>query len=85
MLRSCISCQKEKKLVSARLYITARGIYDCRINGQEITEDLLRPGLTQYDHRMNYQTYDITADEIGPKRNRRDAGIAGGARHRPLW
>ena len=60
MLRSCISCQKEKKLVSARLYITARGIYDCRINGQEITEDLLRPGLTQYDHRMNYQTYDIT-------------------------
>ena len=60
MLRSCISCQKEKKLASARLYITARGIYDCRINGQEITEDLLRPGLTQYDHRMNYQTYDIT-------------------------
>lgn len=52
MLRSCISCRKEKKLASARLYITARGIYDCRINGQEITEDLLRPGLTQYDHRM---------------------------------
>ena len=44
----------------ARLYITARGIYDCMINGEQITERLLAPGLTQYDKRMNYQTYDIT-------------------------
>lgn len=77
MLRSCISCQKEKKLVSARLYITARGIYDCRINGQEITEDLLRPGLTQYDHRMNYQTYDITG-LMKPGRNGIGVTLASG-------
>lgn len=77
MLRSCISCQKEKKLVSARLYITARGIYDCRINGQEITEDLLRPGLTQYDHRMNYQTYDITG-LMKPGRNGIGVALASG-------
>lgn len=77
MLRSCISCQKEKKLASARLYITARGIYDCRINGQEITEDLLRPGLTQYDHRMNYQTYDITG-LMKPGRNGIGVTLASG-------
>ena len=77
MLRSCISCQKEKKLASARLYITARGIYDCRINGQEITKDLLRPGLTQYDHRMNYQTYDITG-LMKPGRNGIGVTLASG-------
>lgn len=60
MLRTVFSVNREKTLAAARLYITARGIYDCRINGREITENLLRPGLTQYDHRMNYQTYDIT-------------------------
>lgn len=47
-------------LRSARLYITSRGIYDCRINGSTINNSLLAPGLTQYDRRLNYQTYDIT-------------------------
>lgn len=49
-----------KRIASARLFITARGIYDCRINGQAITGRVLPPGLTQYDCRMNYQTYDVT-------------------------
>lgn len=60
MLRTTIECKKDKTLRSARLYITSRGIYDCMVNGEEITENLLRPGLTQYDKRLNYQTYDIT-------------------------
>ncbi|HJA65532.1 MAG TPA: glycoside hydrolase family 78 protein [Candidatus Mediterraneibacter cottocaccae] len=51
---------KDEKIRSARLYITARGIYDCRVNGEEVTDVLLTPGLTQYDKRINYQTYDIT-------------------------
>ncbi|MGN0322832.1 MAG: family 78 glycoside hydrolase catalytic domain [Oliverpabstia sp.] len=60
MLRTTVSVEEGKKLVSARLYITARGIYECKVNGQEITNRLLAPGLTQYDKRLNYQTYDIT-------------------------
>ena len=40
--------------------MTARGIYDCRVNGQAVTDTLLNPGLTQYDVRIHYQTYDIT-------------------------
>lgn len=60
MLRTVVKVDKNKKLVKARLYITSRGIYDCRINGKEITERLLAPGITQYDKRINYQTYDIT-------------------------
>lgn len=60
MLRTMVSVEEGKELVSARLYITARGIYECKVNGQEITDRLLAPGLTQYDKRLNYQTYDIT-------------------------
>ncbi|WP_160559745.1 alpha-L-rhamnosidase [Parablautia muri] len=60
MLRAAFDVKKEKELEKARLYITARGIYDCRINGKELTASRLNPGLTQYDVRMDYQTYDIT-------------------------
>lgn len=59
MLRTDVRVNKEKKLVRARLYITARGIYECKVNGQTLTERVLLPGLTQYDKRINYQTYDI--------------------------
>lgn len=47
-------------LKSARLYITSRGIYDCMVNGTALNNSLLAPGLTQYDRRLNYQTYDVT-------------------------
>ena len=60
MLRTEFALADNKKLEKARLYITARGIYDVQINGEKLTERLLTPGLTQYDHRINYQTYDIT-------------------------
>ena len=60
MLRTTICTAQGKKLKRARLYMTSRGIYDCRVNGQKITEQMLAPGLTQYDKRLNYQTYDLT-------------------------
>jgi alpha-L-rhamnosidase len=45
----------------ARTYITARGLYELRINGQRVSEDYFRPGWTEYHKRLQYQTYDITA------------------------
>lgn len=60
MLRTTLTIPKEKTLKKARLYITSRGIYECMVNGSPITERLLPPGITQYDKRLNYQTYDIT-------------------------
>lgn len=77
MFRSVFSVDKEKKVERARLYITSRGIYDCRINGEEITERLLNPGLTQYDKRIQYQTYDIT-DKLWPGRNGVGVTLASG-------
>jgi alpha-L-rhamnosidase len=44
----------------ARLYATARGVYELSINGQRVGEDVLAPGWTDYDQRVQYQTYDVT-------------------------
>jgi alpha-L-rhamnosidase len=48
------------KVKSARLYITALGLYEATINGKPVTDDRLRPGWTDYDHRLAVQTYDVT-------------------------
>ncbi|WP_111895471.1 alpha-L-rhamnosidase [Acinetobacter sp. MB5] len=45
---------------TARLYITAHGIYDAKINGQKISDQLLAPGATAYQDYLEYQTYDVT-------------------------
>lgn len=49
-----------KPISSARLYVTARGIYDCRINGQPVCDCYFAPGASQFDKHLMYQTYDVT-------------------------
>jgi len=50
----------KKKLASARLYTTARGIYEYEINGERLGGDWFNPGSTDYRTRILYNTYDIT-------------------------
>ncbi len=45
----------------ARLYITALGIYEAHCNGSRIGDDRFTPGWTDYHHRLQYQTYDVTS------------------------
>ena len=49
-----------KKIQKARLYATARGIYEMYINGQRVGDRYFAPGLTQYNRTQMYQTYDVT-------------------------
>ena len=49
-----------KSLASARLYTTARGIYEYEINGKRLGDDWFNPGSTDYRYRILYNTYDIT-------------------------
>ena len=44
----------------ARLYVTACGDYEARINGQRAGDFVLAPGITDYTVRLQYQTYDVT-------------------------
>ncbi len=45
---------------SARLHVTALGVYEAQINGQVIGDHVLAPGWTSYNHRLRYQTFDVT-------------------------
>jgi len=59
MLRTLFKAGNNK-IKSARLYITAKGIYDFYINGKRINDDYFNPGLSQYNKTHFYQTYDVT-------------------------
>ncbi len=45
----------------ARLYITACGLYEAKLNGRRIGDVILAPGITDYRKRVQYQTCDVTA------------------------
>ncbi|MET7283939.1 family 78 glycoside hydrolase catalytic domain [Kribbella sp. NPDC005582] len=47
-------------ITKARLYVTAHGIYLPELNGSRVGDDELAPGWTAYQHRLRYQTYDVT-------------------------
>lgn len=47
--------------VRARLYATARGVYEPHLNGTRVGDVELAPGWTEYHHRLQYQTYDVTS------------------------
>jgi len=59
MLRKTINIAKPIK--QARLYATARGIYEFYINGKKVGADFYNPGWTDYRYRIMYNTYDITS------------------------
>ncbi len=43
-----------------RLYITAHGVYEAHLNGVRVGDMELTPGYTQYEHRLQVQTFDVT-------------------------
>lgn len=49
-----------KKVARARVYASARGVYELRLNGARVGNAELAPGLTAYDKHIDYQTYDVT-------------------------
>ncbi len=51
----------EKPVVRARLYATALGVYEARLNGVRIGDALLAPGWTDYAKRLDYGSYDVAA------------------------
>jgi len=57
-LRKNLSVTGEVK--SARLYITACGLYQAKLDGKKIGNFCLAPGHTDYRKRIQYQTYDVT-------------------------
>ncbi|MDR1632600.1 MAG: SusC/RagA family TonB-linked outer membrane protein, partial [Dysgonamonadaceae bacterium] len=50
----------KQNIAKAKLYITARGIYEPYLNGNRIGNDYFNPGHTQYNKTLLYQVYDVT-------------------------
>lgn len=50
----------DKKVKSARIYASARGLYEVYLNGKKVGDQLFTPGWTSYNNRIQYQTYDVT-------------------------
>lgn len=55
-----------KKVSSARVYVTSLGLYNLFLNGEKVGDELFTPGWTSYNKRLQYQTYDVTS-MIQPK------------------
>lgn len=51
----------DRPVARARLYVTALGVHDCRINGAAVSDALLDPGWTAYRDRLLYAVHDVTA------------------------
>ncbi|VUC31215.1 unnamed protein product [Clonostachys rosea] len=45
----------------ARIYISALGVFDVHINGQQVGDEFMAPGWTCYQHRIPYRALDITS------------------------
>jgi alpha-L-rhamnosidase len=50
----------DEPIRQARLYITAKGVFEAEINGQRVGEDIMTPGWTPYKKRIETLTYDVT-------------------------
>ena len=50
----------DRPVAAARLYVTALGLYEMRLNGARAGDAVLAPGWTDYRQRIAYQTYDVT-------------------------
>jgi alpha-L-rhamnosidase len=61
----------------ATLYATALGLYEAQVNGARVGRDYFTPGWTDYAHRVQYQTYDVT-DLVKPGANTLQALLATG-------
>ncbi|KAG8161216.1 hypothetical protein KVR01_009480 [Diaporthe batatas] len=51
----------DTQVASARLYITALGLYVAELNGERVGDHQLAPGYMSYQFRHTYDTYDVTA------------------------
>ncbi len=50
----------KKKVEFAKLYCSAKGMYEAKLNGKKVGDYYLTPGFTSYNNRLQYQSYDVT-------------------------
>ena len=72
----CKEFTPKKPIRKATLCASAMGIYALYLNGERVGKGVLTPGWTSYGHRVQYQTYDVTA--LLKAENRIEIGVGQG-------
>jgi alpha-L-rhamnosidase len=49
-----------KTIREAKAYISGLGLYELYLNGKKVGRDVLSPGITEYNKKIFYNTYDVT-------------------------
>ncbi|MBQ6018843.1 MAG: family 78 glycoside hydrolase catalytic domain [Clostridia bacterium] len=52
--------ETQKKIAKAELSVTSHGVFVAELNGKRVGSDVLAPGWTSYETRLQYMTYDVT-------------------------
>jgi alpha-L-rhamnosidase len=50
----------DEPVSSARLYLTAHGVFVASLNGDALSDEHLAPGWTSYRNRLRYRVHDVT-------------------------
>jgi alpha-L-rhamnosidase len=61
-----------------RVYATALGVYELKINGKQIGDHVMAPGWQSYNHRLHYQTYEVPEGVLSQGENSIEAVIGEG-------
>ena len=60
--------EADRNIKHATAYISGLGLFEFYLNGSKIGDQVLSPGLTDYDKRVQYVTFDVTS-QLKPGRN----------------
>lgn len=60
ILRKEFALNGKKQVERARIYASAMGLYELKMNGKRVGQQYFTPGWTAYDFRIQYQTFDAS-------------------------
>jgi alpha-L-rhamnosidase len=66
-----------KPVQSAVIYGTAQGLFELRLNGKRVSNEVFMPGWSDYNTRLYYGTWDVT-DQVQEGKNAIGAMLANG-------
>lgn len=65
-----------KEIEKVRVYASALGVYEIKINGEKVGDSFFAPGWTNYKERIQYQTYQ--ADDMLKEKNKMEITVGNG-------
>lgn len=68
--------KSEDEIEKVRVYATSLGVYEIKVNGKKLGDAFFTPGWTNYNKRLQYQTYQ--ADDLFKQENKVEITVGNG-------